>query len=66
MRELRCIPTGEFSSAPIRVKTWAIGRNGNDDQAIIRASSPADAVEKSLRATESRGSRTQSPVPAVN
>lgn len=38
----------------VGLNTWALARNGQIDEAIIQASTPAEAVEKALEAAMSR------------
>ena len=40
----------------VGLRTWLLGREGGDDQAIIRASDPLDAVEKAMAAALARRS----------
>ena len=44
----------------IGLKTWAIARNGQQDQSMVLAHDPIDAVDKSLKAAERRGSSPNS------
>ena len=39
----------------VGLNTWTIARNGVEDESIVRADNPADAVEKAVSAAERRG-----------
>jgi len=38
----------------IGLETWTMSRQGSEDRTIVRAQSPADAVDKAMAAAESR------------
>ena len=42
----------------IGLETWTMSRNGSADRSIVRAHSPADAVDKAMAAAASRLSRS--------
>ncbi|MSQ08098.1 MAG: TIGR00725 family protein [Dehalococcoidia bacterium] len=44
----------------VGIETWELARKGNPDSHIVRASGPADAVEKALQAVKNGTSRSGS------
>ena len=41
----------------VGLHTWDLSRNGEPDNAIVRASDPVDAVDKAMAAAEARLAR---------